>query len=350
MKLRTEVTSVDMNVLVVARRDGTLGPKVKEWNGTCRNGTPRRTMIRRCRACCRADIARSNGGITLDGATMFSVAEVLSLPQARALLGGHHGRSNRFERPLHDGPGLPVSRRRVQPIRLAAPDFAGPALSTAIRGAVGIADPGREGAIQTRRDRERADAHRQLAVACELALPLHGLRPVLRARRARRPLPRSRSVSSSTQHSCTCAWKGVRSLVSRPCVRGQRHDSGQDDYAVFRNVHRVAAAGTRRCHEHVACALARAGSRGADTGAHSRLRYRARGATDRAAGAGSDSGDRQPSTVRGGVQSSGACARVCGSSRGSCRRHARLDFPPGSFDLVWCEGAIYVVGFETRPA
>lgn len=25
----------------------------------------------------------------------------------------------------------------------------------------------------------------------------------------------------------------------------------------------------------------------------------------------------------------------------------RLDFPPGSFDLIWCEGAIYVVGFET---
>ena len=24
-----------------------------------------------------------------------------------------------------------------------------------------------------------------------------------------------------------------------------------------------------------------------------------------------------------------------------------LDVPPGSFDLVWCEGAIYVVGFET---
>jgi uncharacterized protein (TIGR03435 family) len=40
LKLRTEVTSVDMNVLVVDRRDGTLGPKVKEWNGTCRSGTP----------------------------------------------------------------------------------------------------------------------------------------------------------------------------------------------------------------------------------------------------------------------------------------------------------------------
>ena len=24
-----------------------------------------------------------------------------------------------------------------------------------------------------------------------------------------------------------------------------------------------------------------------------------------------------------------------------------LDFPPGSFDLLWCEGAIYVIGFET---
>ncbi len=24
----------------------------------------------------------------------------------------------------------------------------------------------------------------------------------------------------------------------------------------------------------------------------------------------------------------------------------RLEFPPGSFDLVWCEGSIYVVGFE----
>lgn len=24
-----------------------------------------------------------------------------------------------------------------------------------------------------------------------------------------------------------------------------------------------------------------------------------------------------------------------------------LEFPPGSFDLLWCEGSIYVVGFET---
>ena len=24
----------------------------------------------------------------------------------------------------------------------------------------------------------------------------------------------------------------------------------------------------------------------------------------------------------------------------------RLEFPPGSFDLVWCKSSIYVVGFE----
>jgi hypothetical protein len=74
-----------MNVLVVDRRDSTLGPKVKEWDGTCRNGKPLEDddpAVPRCLGGYRP------GGITLDGATMFSVAEVLSLPQARALLGG----------------------------------------------------------------------------------------------------------------------------------------------------------------------------------------------------------------------------------------------------------------------
>jgi uncharacterized protein (TIGR03435 family) len=86
LKLRTEVTSVDMNVLVVDRRDSTLGPKVKEWDGTCKNGKPSEEddpAVPRCLSGYRP------GGITLDGATMFSVAEVLSLPQARALLGDH---------------------------------------------------------------------------------------------------------------------------------------------------------------------------------------------------------------------------------------------------------------------
>ena len=129
LKLRTTVTNVDMSVLVVERRDGRLGPKVKEWNGTCRSGTPTQDddpAMPRCLGGYRP------GGITLDGATMFSVAEVLSLPQGRALLGGMVG----------DATGLKARFTmdldyQFPPPRLAdpraTPEFAGPALSTAIR-------------------------------------------------------------------------------------------------------------------------------------------------------------------------------------------------------------------------
>ena len=50
LKLRTDITSVDMNVLVVDRRDSTLGPKVTEWTAPARTGSLRRKMILRCRA------------------------------------------------------------------------------------------------------------------------------------------------------------------------------------------------------------------------------------------------------------------------------------------------------------
>jgi len=129
LKLTTKVTTVDMNVLVVERRDGALGPKVKEWNGTCRNGTPTQDddpAMPRCLSGYRP------GGITLDGATMFSVAELLSLPQGRALLGGMVGDATvlkgrytmdldyQFPPPRPANPGT-------------TPEFSGPALSTAIR-------------------------------------------------------------------------------------------------------------------------------------------------------------------------------------------------------------------------
>ena len=129
LKLTTKVTTVDMNVLVVERRDGALGPKVKEWNGTCRNGTPTQDddpAMPRCLSGYRP------GGITLDGATMFSVSELLSLPQGRALLGGMVGDATglkgrytmdldyQFPPPRPANPGT-------------TPELAGPALSTAIR-------------------------------------------------------------------------------------------------------------------------------------------------------------------------------------------------------------------------
>ena len=129
LKLRSDVSSVNMNVLVVERRDGTLGPKVKEWNGTCRNGTPTQDddpAMPRCLSGYRP------GGMTLDGGTMFSVAELLSLPQGRALLGGivgdETGLKGRYTMDLDYQ--FPPPR---PPDAGAAPEFGGPALSTAIR-------------------------------------------------------------------------------------------------------------------------------------------------------------------------------------------------------------------------
>lgn len=100
LKLRIEMTDVDMLTLVTARQDGTLGPNVRKWDGTCpkvmpalyvqaprrplKAGLPAESNDRAVSACptgYRAD------GITIDGATMFTVAEVLSLPPGRALLG-----------------------------------------------------------------------------------------------------------------------------------------------------------------------------------------------------------------------------------------------------------------------
>ena len=99
LKMRTEMSTVDMLTLVTGRSDGTLGPKVKTWSGTCPKvmpvlyfQAPRRPLqngrseasdpaVAECPTGYRA------GGISLDGVTMFTVAEVLSLPPGRALLG-----------------------------------------------------------------------------------------------------------------------------------------------------------------------------------------------------------------------------------------------------------------------
>jgi uncharacterized protein (TIGR03435 family) len=119
LKVRTEVSMVDMLTLVVDRRDGTLGPKMKEWNGACRSGTPTEEddlAMPRCFSGYRP------GGISLDGATLFNVAELLSLPQGRSLLGGlvsdHTGLKGRYTMDLdYQFP----------------PDVNGPSLSTVIQ-------------------------------------------------------------------------------------------------------------------------------------------------------------------------------------------------------------------------
>lgn len=145
LKIRTETTTGDMLTLVMARSDGTLGPKVKAWTGSCptvmsalyfqaprgplQNGSPSETddpAIAQCPTGYRA------GGISLDGATMFTVAEVLSLPPARMLLGtivaDQTGLRGRYTMEL-DYPFPP--QRPADP---AAPaDFGLPSLFTAVQ-------------------------------------------------------------------------------------------------------------------------------------------------------------------------------------------------------------------------
>jgi uncharacterized protein (TIGR03435 family) len=145
LKIRTEVsTANDMLTLVTARSDGTLGPKVKPWSGSCPkvmpalylqaprrallNGPPRDpsdVAVAECPSGYRAD------GITLDGVTMFTVAEALSLPPARALLGtivaDQTGLTGRYTMELD----YPFQAQR--PAGAAAPtEFAPPSLFAAV--------------------------------------------------------------------------------------------------------------------------------------------------------------------------------------------------------------------------
>jgi uncharacterized protein (TIGR03435 family) len=100
LKLRHEAPVGDVLTLTVDRPDGTLGPKVKPWSGTCpavmpalvfpaprrqiANGPPLDTVEANVAYC---PTGYRQGGITADGVTMAIVAELLSLPPARALLG-----------------------------------------------------------------------------------------------------------------------------------------------------------------------------------------------------------------------------------------------------------------------
>src|SRR5262245_27638224 len=84
LKVRTERREGSGLGLVVDRSDGKLGPNVKPWSGTCEYGTPNDDddpTLPRCASGYRPP------GIVLEGVTMFNVAEILSLPQSRNLLG-----------------------------------------------------------------------------------------------------------------------------------------------------------------------------------------------------------------------------------------------------------------------
>jgi uncharacterized protein (TIGR03435 family) len=107
LKISNETTIGDMLTLVPDRSDGTLGPNVKKWNGTCPDVMPALVFPAARRplqpvgdkfvvgpasdaddpemAYCPTGYRV--GGIRADGVKMSTVASLLSLPPARALLG-----------------------------------------------------------------------------------------------------------------------------------------------------------------------------------------------------------------------------------------------------------------------
>lgn len=153
LKVRRDAETYKALTLVLDRSDGALGPKVKKWSGTCPAVRPALMFEAPWQPALSSVEGRQqtpeplpsddpdvpycptgyrNGGILADGATMATVAELLSLPPARALLGmmtyDRTGLTGRYTMELDflfpaTGPGAAA----------APPEFAGPSLSTAVR-------------------------------------------------------------------------------------------------------------------------------------------------------------------------------------------------------------------------
>ena len=147
LKISDETKPADMLTLVVDRADGVLGPKIRKWDGTCpavmpplmfpaaRRPRPTERVGDRLVAPPASDADDPEmaycptgyriGGIIADGVTMSTVAQLLSLPAARGLLGGMF---------TSDQTGL--TGRYTADLDFVfppPPDYAGPALSTVVR-------------------------------------------------------------------------------------------------------------------------------------------------------------------------------------------------------------------------
>ena len=166
LKLRHETEPGEFLALTLDRSDRTLGPKVKKWDGTCPQVMPVLSFQAARRPFQKVDdrfvvgpasetddpavpycpTGYSAGGIRIDGATMATVAEVLSLPPGRALLGtvtqDQTGLTDRYTLeldynfPAAPSPGAPQ------------PEFAGPSLSTAVREQWGLRLTPAKGALK----------------------------------------------------------------------------------------------------------------------------------------------------------------------------------------------------------
>jgi uncharacterized protein (TIGR03435 family) len=118
--------------LVRDRSDGKLGPNIEEWDGTCGGRPPSDATDEDDPHVPRCPSGYRLGGFFLEGGTLFSAAELLSLPPSRALLGtivqDHTGLEGRYKMHL-DFTFTPP--RPVDPAK--QPEFAGPSLFQAVR-------------------------------------------------------------------------------------------------------------------------------------------------------------------------------------------------------------------------
>jgi uncharacterized protein (TIGR03435 family) len=131
LKLHTGTEEGNIYALMLDRQDGKLGPRVRPWDGACGGGQMPTEDDDPVYPRCLSGY-RGVAGLSLDGATMFSAAELLSLPQSRNLLGrvvqDRTGLAGRYKmdlvyRFLPPGPADAA----------AAPDVSQPSLFTAIR-------------------------------------------------------------------------------------------------------------------------------------------------------------------------------------------------------------------------
>ena len=145
LKLRRDTETYKALTLVLDRSDGALGPNVQKWSGNCAAVRPalyfeapwQRLQTAQPLPSDDPDVpycptGYRNGGILADGATMSTIAELLSLPPARALLGmmtyDRTGLAGRYTIEL-DFQFPATGPTAAGP----PPEFAGPSLSTAVR-------------------------------------------------------------------------------------------------------------------------------------------------------------------------------------------------------------------------
>jgi uncharacterized protein (TIGR03435 family) len=123
--------------LVLDGNHGKLGPNIEKWDGTCAGQPPSNFTDEDDPYVPRCPSGYRQGGFFLEGGTLFSAAELLSLPPARRLLGtvvqDHTGLKGRYK--LHlDFNFTPLNAGDPA----GQPEFAGPSLFQAVKDQWGL--------------------------------------------------------------------------------------------------------------------------------------------------------------------------------------------------------------------